>query len=107
MINCSGKSSLHGLGYEQLELHSGEGRIRRMAVTLPVAGIPVHLEISGFFPTLFERKTHSLEIRSGLAIPLSEMNDLHHLASSRSPMGAIGPTEEPSLNLNLAEVRWG
>ena len=72
-----------------------------MAVPLPIAGLAVHFDIAGFFPGFFKLDDRTLEVGSGLAVPLAEMQNLERLAIRRLPFRAVFAIEEAGLDFDL------
>ena len=87
--------------HEELKLDAGIRGIGRVSVTLPIAGIHIHLDVSAAFVAIPETQVRTLEIRTRLAIPLPEVKHLNNLSPGRRPPGAILAGKKPRLDLNL------
>ena len=86
---------------KKMQDDAGERGIEGMAVPLPIAGLAVHLDIAGLFPGFFKLDDRALEVGSGLAVPLAEVENLEGLAIRRLPLRAVFAIEEAGLDFDL------
>ena len=86
---------------KKLEQHAAVGRVCRMAMPLPIPGIHIDLKISNLLEAALQADMHAFKIRSGLAVPFAEVDDLGFPAVGRQPARAILAGKETGLNLDL------
>ena len=101
VLERSGKGLLAGALDKKMQNDIGERSVQGMAVTLPIAALAVHLDIAGLLAAIFKMDHGSFEVRPGLAIPLSEMEDFKCLAVRRFPLCAVFAVVESGLYFEL------
>jgi hypothetical protein len=97
VLERSGKGLLAGALDKKMQNDIGERSVEGMAVTLPIAALAVHLDIAGLLAAIFKMDHRSFEVRPGLAVPLSKMEDFKGLAVRRFPLCAVFAIVESGL----------
>ena len=105
MIDASRKRGGVSSLDKKMETRSREGRVQSMAMVLPIAGVPIHLDVPGFHASALEFDFRALEIRTSLAVPLAEMENAEWFAVRRCPLRAVVAVEKPRLDFQLPFAR--
>jgi hypothetical protein len=101
VIERSGEGLVTRILNEKMQDDAGERGIEGMAVPFPIAALAIHLDIAGLFPGFFELDDSAFEVGSGLAVPLTEVQNLKRLAVRCVPFHSIFAVEEAGLNFNF------